>query len=81
MQQARLMRPIDERECAMRNALTNKSATLSLAAGSIGTVVDRLGDGDAFLVEFGSHGPESCDWLGVLYASEIQPIAAVAKAA
>ena len=81
MEQGRLIRHIDGPECAMRNALTNKSATLSLAAGSIGTVVDRLGDGDAFLVEFGSHGPESCDWLGVLYASEIQPIAAVAKAA
>ena len=81
MEQARLIRQIDGPECASRNALTNRPAHLVLPAGSIGTVVDMLGEGDAYLVEFGSRGPDKCDWFGVLYASEIQPVLAVAKAA
>jgi len=52
-----------------------------LAAGSVGIVVDSLEGGEAYLVEFGSRGPDQCDWLGVLYASEIELMAAVAKAA
>ena len=78
MEQTRLIRQIDGPECATRNALTNKPVQLVLPAGSIGTVVDRLGDGDAYLVEFGSRGPDKCDWLGVLYTSEIQSLLAAA---
>ena len=81
MRLARLIRHIDGPECARRNALTNKPAHLALALGSIGAVVDTLGDGDAYLVEFGSRGPNACDWLGVLYASEIQQLPAIAQAA
>ena len=81
MDQARLTRHIDGHECARRNALTDKPVDLVLAAGSVGIVVDSLDGGGAYLVEFGSRGPDRCDWLGVLYASEIELMAAVAKAA
>ena len=81
MKHARLLRDIDAHECASRNALTNKPHRLVLTAGTIGAVVDRLDNGDAYLVEFGSRGTDACDWLGVLYASEIQPVVEVAKAA
>ena len=81
MEQACLVHTIDGRECASRNALVATPPHLVLTAGSIGTIVDRLDDGDAFLVEFGSRGPTECDWLGVLYASEIEPVAVAAKAA
>ena len=81
MQQIFLIRHVDETECARRNALTNKPEDLSLSVGSIGTVVDVFGEGDAYLVEFGSRAPNTCDWLGVLYASEIQPVPAMATAA
>ena|SRR5436190_160617 len=66
---------------ARRIALTNKPADLVLAAGSVGIVVDTLDGGEAYLVEFGSRGPDRCDWLGVLYESEIELMAAVTKAA
>jgi hypothetical protein len=52
-----------------------------LVAGSVGMVADSFDGGEAFLVEFGSRGPDKCDWLGVLYASEIELMATVAKAA
>jgi hypothetical protein len=81
MEQALLTRQIDVHECARRNALTNKPADLVLAAGSMGIVVDTFDGGGAFLVEFGSRGPHQCDWLGVLYASEIELMAMVAEAA
>ena len=81
MEQALLTKHIDCHECARRNALTNKPADLVLAVGSVGMVVDTLDGGEAYLVEFGSRGPDKCDWLGVLYASEIQLMAGVAKAA
>jgi hypothetical protein len=81
MEQARLTRQIDVKECARRNALTKKPTKLVLAAGSVGIVVDTLGDGDAYLVEFGSRGPDQCDWFGVLYASEVQLEGTEAKAA
>ena len=79
MDQARLTRHIDGHECARRNALTDKPADLVLAAGSVGIVVDSLDGGEAYLVEFGSRGPDRCDWLGVLYESEIELMAAVTK--
>ena len=80
MPQARLIRLIDKQECAQRNALTCKTDGLVLAAGALGTVIDTL-DSEAFLVEFGSRGPNECDGLGVLYASELQLISGTAKAA
>jgi hypothetical protein len=80
MPQARLIRLIDKQECARRNALTCKPDGLVLAEGTLGTVIDTL-DSEAFLVEFGSRGPHECDWLGVLYASELQLMAELAKAA
>ena len=80
MPQARLIRQIDKQECAQRNALTCKPVGVVLAAGTLGTVIDTL-DSDAFLVEFGSRGPNECDWLGVLYDSELQLVAELAKAA
>ncbi len=81
MKLARLTRQIDERECAERNALSAKPAALVLAPGTVGAVLDTFSNGDAFLVEFGSRGPDQCDWLGVLYASELQLVPEVARAA
>jgi hypothetical protein len=81
MELARLIRKFDEQECARRNALRDKPADLMLAAGSVGMVVDTLENGEAYLVEFGNRGPDQCDWLGVLYAPEIELLSVVAKAA
>lgn len=74
MHKARLMKGLTERECAERNALTKTDRTTpsALPVGTVGTVLDTLEDGHAFVVEFGSRGPDQCDWLGVLYVSELQ---------
>jgi hypothetical protein len=69
---AKLLREIDPDECRRRNALSNKRMDLSLREGSIVTVLESLDQGRAFLVEFGEQEPGSCDWLGVLYPSEIE---------
>jgi hypothetical protein len=68
---ARLLREIDPGECQRRNALTNKRADLRLRQGSVVTVLESLDQGNAFLVEFGEKR-EGCDWLGVLYPTEIE---------
>jgi hypothetical protein len=81
MEKVQLTRPIDVSECAQRNALTNKPTELSLAAGTVGTVLDTLRDGEAFVVEFGSRGADECEWLGVLYASELQTLPELATTA
>ena len=81
LEKVQLTRPIDVSECARRNALTNKPADLFLAAGTVGTVRDTLSDGEAFLVEFGSRGADQCEWLGVLYSSELQLLPELATAA
>jgi hypothetical protein len=80
MELVRLTRQIDKSECSLRNALTNKPVGLVLVAGQVGTVIERFGGGNEFLVEFGSRGPDHCDWLGVLKASELEflPDAALA---
>jgi len=70
MDQIRLTRTLETAECARRNAVSVTTAHLSLPVGSVGHVVDRLGEG--YLVEFGSRGPDRCDWFGVLYPSEIE---------
>ena len=72
---AKLNREMDERECRQRNALSMTHPGFSLAAGTIGTVVETFGTGEAFLVEFNSSGATrngQCDWMGVLYPTEIE---------
>ena len=75
MTTARLRREIDERECKRRNALSRTSPGFSLRTGDVGTVVETFGTGEAFLVEFNKKGrvkADSCDWMGVLYPTEIE---------
>ena len=69
---ARLLREIDSDECQRRNALSNKRVDLRLRQGSVVTVLETLDQGRAFLVEFGERSPDTCDWLGVLYPSELE---------
>ena len=41
----------------------------------MGTVVETFGTGEAFLVEFNKNGKAAkgeCDWMGVLYPTEIE---------
>lgn len=69
---ARLVREIDAGECLRRNALSEKRKGLSLKQGATVTVLETLDQGNAFLVEFSSRAPDKCDWLGVLYPTEIE---------
>ena len=72
---ARLNREMDERECRRRNALSKTRPGFALEAGDVGTVVETFGTGEAFLVEFNKGGAArngQCDWLGVLYRTEIE---------
>jgi Domain of unknown function (DUF4926) len=74
---ARLRRELDERECRRRNALSRTIPGFALRAGDVGTVLETLGDNEAFLVEFnrnGNAGKGECDWLGVLYPAEIEVV-------
>lgn len=72
---AKLLREIDIDECQRRNALSNKRGGLRLRQGSTVTVLESLDQGRAFLVEFGEQAPDTCDWLGVLYPSELEFVA------
>jgi hypothetical protein len=72
---AKLLREIDESECLRRNALSEKRRGLALRQGSVVTVLETLDEGKAYLVEFGQKAPDRCDWLGVLYPSEIEFVA------
>ena len=71
---AKLRREIDENECKRRNALSKTSPGFVLRSGDVGTVVETFGTGEAFLVEFSKNGkaPDQCDWMGVLYPTEIE---------
>jgi hypothetical protein len=71
---ARLMRELDAGEARRRNALSTTRPGLSLNEGSVVTVVETFGTGEAFLVEFnaGKAKAGTCDWMGVLYPSEIE---------
>jgi hypothetical protein len=72
---AKLRREMDERECKRRNALSQTSPGFVLRQGDIGTVLETFGGNEAFLVEFNSKGQSetgSCDWMGVLYPTEIE---------
>ena len=72
IKKARLVREIDAGECLRRNALSEKRQGLSLKQGSTVTVLETLDQGNAFLVEFAGRTPDKCDWLGVLYPTEIE---------
>lgn len=72
---AKLRRELDERECKQRNALSKTSPGFVLRPGDVGTVVETFGSNEAFLVEFTKSGrakDNSCDWMGVLYPTEIE---------
>ena len=48
-----------------------------LRSGDVGTVLETLGNNEAFLVEFNKNGKaetNACDWLGVLYPAEIEVV-------
>ena len=81
---AKLRRQMDEGECKRRNALSKTSPGLVLRPGDVVTVVETFGTGEAFLVEFNKKGRvklDSCDWMGVLYPTEIEVIAGSADSA
>ena len=67
---ARLMRAMDEKECQRRNALSRTKPGFTLRSGDTVKVVESFND--AFLVEAGTSRKDSCDWMGVLYPSEIE---------
>lgn len=74
---ARLRRAMDERECKQRNALSQTRAGFTLNTGDVVTVVETFGSNEAFLVEFNkparkSKAAETCEWMGVLYPTEIE---------
>jgi hypothetical protein len=74
---ARLRREMDEDECRRRNALSKTIPGFVLRSGDIGTVLETLGENEAFLVEFTRNGNAAqgeCDWLGVLYPAEIEVV-------
>jgi len=79
---ARLNRELDERECKRRNALSKTSPGFVLRTGDVGTVVETFGTGEAFLVEFSKNGKAAkgeCDWMGVLYPTEIEVLGSAEK--
>jgi hypothetical protein len=72
---AKLRRQMDEGECKRRNALSKTSPGLVLRPGDVVVVVETFGTGEAFLVEFNKKGKASktsCDWMGVLYPTELE---------
>jgi hypothetical protein len=74
---AKLRRELDEGECKRRNALSKTSPGFALHPGDVGTVLETLGNNEAFLVEFNKNGKAKkgeCDWLGVLYPAEIEMV-------
>jgi len=76
---AKLMRTLDETECKRRNALSRTAPGLTLAQGVVVTVVETFGANEAFLVEFNTQArakADACDWMGVLYPTEIEMLGA-----
>lgn len=69
---ARLLREIDERECQRRNALSRTKPGFRLKHGDTVKVVESFSGNEAYLVEAGASKKDSCDWMGVLYPSEIE---------
>ena len=79
---AKVMRAMDEAEAKRRNALSATKPGFHLQIGDMVTVVDTLDQGSSFLVEFTKGAKlkkDSCDWMGVLNASEIEVVAVDAK--
>ena len=71
------MRAMDEAEARRRNALSATKPGFHLQVGDMVTVVDTLDAGSSFLVEFTKGNKvkkDSCDWMGVLNASEIEVV-------
>ncbi len=68
---ARLLVALDEFESKRRNALDRTAPGYKLRPGQTGTVLETFAAGEAFLVEFGPR-TNGCDWLGVLYRSELE---------
>jgi len=69
------MRELDEQECRRRNALSKTIPGFALRSGEVGTVLETLGNNEAFLVEFSRNDKAKngeCEWLGVLYPTEIE---------
>ena len=48
------------------------ASRLRVENGALGTVVDTFGSDADLLIEFGTRGPDHCDWLGVLKAFELE---------
>ncbi len=74
---AKIMRALDETEARHRNALSATKPGFHLQIGDMVTVVDTLDQGSSFLVEFTKGAKpkkDSCDWMGVLKASEIEVV-------
>ena len=74
---AKVMRAMDEAEARRRNALSATKPGFHLQVGDMVTVVDTLDAGSSFLVEFTKSGKgkkDSCDWMGVLNAAEIEVV-------
>ena len=74
---AKVMRAMDEAEARSRNALSATKPGFHLQVGDMVTVVDTLDQGTSFLVEFTKGAKvkkDSCDWMGVLNASEIEVV-------
>jgi hypothetical protein len=74
---AKLRRELDEVECKRRNALSHTTPGFALQTGDVGTVLETLGNNEAFLVEFSKNGKakkNECEWLGVLYPAEIDVV-------
>jgi hypothetical protein len=69
---AKLLREIDERECKTRNALSRTKPGFRLKHGDTVKVVESFSGNQAFLVEAGASKKDSCDWMGVLYPSELE---------
>ena len=68
---ARLLVAMDEQECKRRNALAKSKPGFALRPGQVGNVLETFAAGEAYLVEFGPR-TNGCDWLGVLYRSELE---------
>ena len=76
---ARLRRAMDEGECKRRNALSQTRDGFNLKTGDVVTVVETFGANEAFLVEFNKPAKKAkaktndvCEWMGVLYPTEIE---------
>jgi hypothetical protein len=69
-------------ECKRRNALSQTIPGFALSTGDVGTVLETLGDREAFLVEFSKNGKakSECEWLGVLYPAEIEVVETLSSA-